>query len=605
MNRYLTPFLCAVLLVSPLQLAVGLTNGLALTPPMGWNDWYAFNCNIDQSIVQTAADTLAANGMKAAGYQFINIDDCWQISRDSYAVIVPDPTKFPDGIQWLADYVHADGLKLGVYTSHGTKTCKSKPGSYGYEYLDAFTYAAWGVDYLKDDACRLPAGDSPQADYLRMSDGLMKSGRPMVFSLTEADYGYEYWSPDLGNLWMTITDNGAANFANVMSSIDPNSRSAYLAGPGRWNDPNILQVGLGDFTNLIPAQTYFTMWCVMAAPLLAGNDVTSMSAQTLSVLTNPEAIAVDQDPAGEQATWAGGTQDVAEVWSKPLGYDFTTRAVALLNRSTTASASISCVWTNLGLQSGAATVRDLWAHADLGAFANSFTTNVPPKGVVFLKVVGTPVPPPGMGTNYLSNLRPVYAYVDSNDVWVAAAQNKSIGGHTIKLDGVAYSNGIGVTTTSGLEYNLGGVATRFQSDIGVDDEVGGNGAVIFQVLADGTKIYDSGIMTGNTPKQTVDLDVTGVRRLTLGVTDTINNLTGNRSTVSTTNHAELGQRAGSRDQYHAAEAGRADRPDGRSGERYHVELEPDARRDNLQREARCGQRRALRNHHQRSHRHFH
>jgi alpha-galactosidase len=528
--------LCAILILFPLKSVVALTNNLALTPPMGWNDWYTYRCGISESVVGATADTMVANGMKAAGYQFVSIDDCWQVSRDSNGVIVADPTRFPDGMKFLADYVHSDGLKLGLYTARGTQTCQREPGSYGCEYLDASTYAGWGVDFLKDDACVVPVGDNAQSDYFRMSDGLMKSGRPMVFSICNPASGYEYWSPNLGNMWRTTGDT-SATFTNVMSHIDANSLAAYRAGRGRWNDPDILQIGMGDFTSLIPAQTQFSMWCIMAAPLIAGNDLTSMSAQTLSVLTNAEAIAVDQDPAGEQATWAGGIQDAAEVWSKPLGYDFTTRAVALLNRSTTTAANITCVWTNLGLQAGTATARDLWTQTNLGTFTNSFATNVPPEGVVFLKVIGTPVPPPGTGTNYLGNLQPIYAYVSSNGVWVRPAENKNIGGQTMKLNGQAYNEGIGVTTTSGLEYNLGGRALRFQSDIGVDDQEGANGSVIFQVFADGTKIYDSGIMTGGTAKQSLNLDVTGVRRLTLGVSDAINNSSG-RSIVSTANYAD-------------------------------------------------------------------
>ena len=508
----------------------------ALTPPMGWNDWYTYRCGISESIVEANADTIVANGMKAAGYQYVNIDDCWALSRNFYGVIVANPTQFPDGMAFLANYVHSDGLKFGLYTSHGTLTCQSKPASYNHEYLDAFTYAEWGVDFLKDDACTVPAGDNPESDYSRMSQGLLESGRPIVFSLCEAAYGYEYWSPNLANAWRTTGDT-SSTYTNVMSHIDQNSLSAYVAGPGRWNDADILQIGMGDFTSLTAAQTQFSMWCVMASPLLAGNNLTTMSAQTLSVLTNAEAIAVDQDPAGEQATWAGGIQDSAEVWSKPLGYDFTTRAVVLLNRSTTASANITCVWTNLGLQAGSATVRDLWAHSNLGTFANSYTTTVPAEGAVFLKVVGTPVPAPASGTNYLSNLQPIYAYVSSNSVWKTPAINKNIAGQTMKLNGQSYASGVGVTTTSGLEYNLGGSAVRFQSDIGVDDQEGSSGSVIFQVYADGTKIYDSGIMTGGITKQSLNLDVTGVRRLTLGVSDTVDYSTG-RSTVSTANYAD-------------------------------------------------------------------
>lgn len=519
--------------------AFALTNNLALTPQMGWNDWNSYGCGISEAAVTNTANLIAANGMKAAGYQFVNIDDGWASSRDAYGVIqaYSVTNKFPDGIGWLADYVHAQGLKLGIYTDHGTNTCShcistslsptgKQPGSYGFEYVDAFTYASWGVDYLKNDSCNLPAGDVPYDDYFRMADGLMKSGQPVFNSLCPNAAHYEYWSPDVGNSWRTTGDI-RSTFASMISKIDQNSRSAYLAGPGRWNDPDMLEIGNGEFaTNLVAAQTHFTMWCIMAAPLIAGNNLITMSAQTLQILTNAEAIAVDQDPAGDQGEFVGGLKDNAEVWSKPLGHDFTTCAVALLNRSTNSPATITCYWTNLAFQAGTtATVRDLWAHQDLGVFTNSFTATIPPYGSMLLKIVGTPNAPPGLGTNYLTDLQPVYAYCG----YGAMTNNVSIGGNPLTLGGVVYTNGIGTHAIGGNEYNLGGVCSRFHAVIGVDDEVGTNGSVIFQVLADGRKIYDSGIMTGSTPAKTIDLDMTDVRRLTIGVTDTGNDVSGNRN----------------------------------------------------------------------------
>jgi autotransporter-associated beta strand protein len=526
MSRHLRnlPLVLCLLALLPAPMSRAVTNNLALTPPMGWNDWNNFGCGINENIVKNTAAAMATNGMKAAGYQFVNIDDCWQISRDTNGVIVPDPSKFPGGMKSLADYVHSLGLKLGIYTDHGTNTCQGKPGSYGYEYLDAYTYASWGVDYLKDDSCHEPAGDVPRTDYSKMGNGLMLSGRPIVFSLCPNMEHYEYWSPDVGNLWRTTGDI-SDTFSSMTSKIDQNSRSAYLAGPGRWNDSDMLEVGRGDFTNTVAAESHFTMWCIQAAPLIAGNNITNMSAQTLAILTNPEAIAVDQDPAGEEGVRVGGVPDIAEVWSKPLGYDFTTRAVALFNRSTNTSAVITCQWTNLAFQSGPATVRDLWMHTDLGTFTNTFATNVQPEGVVFLKIVGTPVASPGLGTNYLSDLHPIYAYSGFGTM----TNDKSIGGNPLTLNGVVYSKGIGTHAIGGNEYNLGGVCSRFQSYIGVDDEVGTNGSVIFQVFADGLRIYESGILSGGSPTVFVDLDVTGVRRLTIGVTDTGNDLSSNRN----------------------------------------------------------------------------
>ena len=497
-----------VLSLAPLHRTQALTNGLALTPPMGWNSWNHFACNIDEAAIRSMADVMSTNGMKAAGYQFINIDDCWQISRDSNGVIVADPSRFPSGIKALADYVHSKGLKLGVYSDHGTLTCQGKPGSYGYEYLDALTYASWGVDYLKYDNCNLPPGDSTNLDDLAMANALMNSGRPIVFSL--CNWSFASWMPDRGNLWRTTGDI-SDSFSSMMSNLNGNSPPAFVAGPGRWNDPDMLEVGNGGMT-ATEYQSHFSMWCLAAAPLIAGNDLTSMSAQTLAILTNAEVIAVDQDPAGEQGIKVAGSS--GQVWCKPLGTDFNTKAVALFNSGSSA-ANITVNWTNLGLQASAATVRDLWAHTDLGAFSGSFTTNVPSHGTVMLKFVGTAPALPALGTNYLTDLQPVYVYTG----WGAMTNNKSIGGNTITLNGTTYAKGLGVNSYSGLEYRLGGVAARFQADIGVDDEVGSNGSVVFQVFADGLKVFDSGTVKGGEPRQTIDLDVTGVNRLTLGVND--------------------------------------------------------------------------------------
>jgi alpha-galactosidase len=486
-----------------------LTNSLALTPPMGWNSWNHYACNISDPIVRSIADTMATNGMKAASYQFINLDDCWQISRDTNGVIVPDPTRFPNGIKALADYVHSKGLKLGVYSDHGLETCQGRPAGFGYEYLDANTYAAWGVDYLKYDNCNLPAGDVAQNDYARMTDALMKSGRPITFSICY--WSFVSWEPGSGNLWRTTGDI-SDSFSSMISKLSANSLPAYLAGPGRWNDPDMLEVGNGGMT-FTEDQSHFSLWCLMSAPLIAGNDLTAMSAQTSSILTNAELIAVDQDPAGEQGVCLPNTS-TNQIWVKPLGTDFTTKAVGLFNTNSVATA-ITVNWTNLGLRAGSATVRDLWAGANLGTFTNSFTTNVPSHGIVVLKVVGTAPLLPGLGTNYLTDLQPAYCYVG----WGTMANNRSIGGNAITLNGTTYPKGLGVHAFSGVEYSLGGLASRFQSDIGVDDEAGTNGSVVFHVLADGTEIFTSGILTGGAAHQSINLAVTGVNRLTLGVSD--------------------------------------------------------------------------------------
>jgi alpha-galactosidase len=499
--------------------ASALTNNLALTPPMGWNDWNAYGCGISESIVTNNAGVIAANGMKAAGYQYVNIDDCWMTSRGANGVIVANAANFPDGIAWLANYVHSTGLKFGIYSDHGTNTCQSKPASYGYEYVDANTYAQWGADYLKYDNCQTPQVSSGSVDYGRMSAALMASGRPIAFCICGAENentkGFESWSPVDGNQWRSTGDI-SDTYSTMISHLDPNSTTAYVAGPGRWNDPDMLEVGRGGLTTN-QDQVHFTMWCMMAAPLIMGNNLTQLTSQALATLTNPEAIAVDQDPAGEQGikvinnTSGVGTN---EVWSKTLGYDFSTKAVALLNRWGPPT-NITVYWTNLGLQAGNATVRDLLAHSDLGTFANSFTAMVPTNSVMMLKVVGTPPALPVLGTNYLNNLQSVYAYTGSGTI----VKNKSIGGNSITLGGMVYTNGIGVNSYSGIDYDLGGICSQFQATIGVDGEVGASGSVDFQVYADGALIYDSGVMTGSSTPQVVNLNVTGVSRLILGVGD--------------------------------------------------------------------------------------
>ena len=477
---------------------------------MGWNSWNNFGCAIGEALIHGVADAMATNGMKAAGYQFINLDDCWQIGRDTNGVIMADPVKFPSGMKALADYIHARGLKFGVYTDRGTQTCTGGgAGSYGYEYLDALTYAAWGVDYVKEDNCFVSLYSDPGTNYLNMSEALLKSGRPIVFSICYSPF--VSWDPDLGNLWRTGGDIGD-NFSSILTQLAYDTPPAFLAGPGHWNDPDMLEVGRGGMTTT-EDRSHFTLWCIMAAPLLAGNDVTSMTSDTVSILTNAEVIAVDQDPAGEQGIPVAGSA-AGQIWCKPLGVGFALKAVALLNTNSFPT-NLTANWTDLGLQPGSASVRDLWAHADLGVFTNSFTTNVPAHGVVMLKISGTPPVLPISGTNFLSDLQPAYGYVGAGTV----TKDKSIGGNPIKLTGVTYAKGIGAQSFSGFEYRLGAMASRFQADIGIDDEAGTNGSAVFQVYADGTKIYDSGILYGGGLHQTLNLDMTGVNRLTLGVLD--------------------------------------------------------------------------------------
>ena len=367
-------------------------NGLALTPPMGWNSWNKFGCSVSESIVKQEADAMASNGMKAAGYQYINIDDCWEASsRDSNGNLVADPTRFPDGIKALADYVHGKGLKLGIYNDAGTATCAGFPGFEGHEQQDANTYASWGIDYIKVDWCNT-SGLDPQTQYTKIANALQSTGRPIVLSLCSWGNGNPWlWGASVANLWRTTSDI-SDNWNSMLTNFDANSAYASYAKPGGWNDPDMLEVGNGGMS-ATEDQSHFSLWAISAAPLITGNDLANMSSTTASILTNSEVIAVDQDPAGVQGTKVADNGSGLQVWAKKL-QGSNTYAVVLLNRSGS-TANMTVNWSNLGL-SGSASVRDLWAHADKGSFSGSYTTSVASHGVAMLKIVGsggaTPTP---------------------------------------------------------------------------------------------------------------------------------------------------------------------------------------------------------------------
>ena len=366
-----------------------LDNGLARTPPMGWISWNKFACNVSEDLIKQAADAMVSSGMQDAGYQYVVIDDCWQVDRDAQGNIVPDAKRFPAGIKALADYVHAKGLKFGIYSDAGTGTCQNRPGGRGYEFQDARQYAAWGVDYLKYDWCNHSTQDS-QASYSIMRDALKKSGRPIVFSLCEWGSTKPWlWAGDVGNLWRSTGDisdkwdtGEKRDGLGVVQILDLQDGLQSYAGPGHWNDPDMLEVGNGGMS-LTEYRAHFSMWCLLAAPLLAGNDIRSMSADIHDILTNKEVIAIDQDPLGREGRRVKRA-DGLEVWAKQLADGG--RAVALLNR-TGAEAKITASWTDLGYPDHVpAKVRDLWAKKDLGETSGSFSASVPSHGVVMVRI---------------------------------------------------------------------------------------------------------------------------------------------------------------------------------------------------------------------------
>jgi alpha-galactosidase len=356
-------------------------NGLARTPPMGWNSWNHFGCNVSERLIEEEADAIAASGMRDAGYRFVVIDDCWQTSRTALGVIVADSARFPHGIKALADYVHSKGLRFGIYTDAGTKTCQGRPGSLGHEEQDARTYASWGVDYVKEDWCNAKGLHAP-TQYATFRDALARAGRPIVLSICEWGSNQPWeWAPPVGNLWRT-TDDIEDKWPSMLSNLDQNGQHASVARPGAWNDPDMLEVGNGGMTD-DEYRAHFSLWAIMAAPLMAGHDVRSMSAATREILTNREVIAVDQDSLGRQGILVWESPPDRQVWSKPLADG--SRAVALFNRSAS-PAKIGASFDRLGLHVDSATVRDLWAHADRGAFSREFAAEVPAHSVVMVRV---------------------------------------------------------------------------------------------------------------------------------------------------------------------------------------------------------------------------
>src|SRR4051812_42101046 len=379
-------FASSVLLVPRLH---ALDNGLALTPPMGWNTWNKFACNVSEKLVKEAADAIVSSGMKDAGYKYVVIDDCWQVSRDQAGNIVPDAQRFPGGIKAVADYVHSKGLLFGIYSDAGTGTCENRPGSRGYEFQDARQYAAWGVDYLKYDWCNHSTQDS-QASYTLMRDALAKSGRPIVFSICEWGSTKPWlWAGNVGNLWRSTGDiinkwDGKEKWGGngVVQILDLEDGLESYAGPGHWNDPDMLEVGNG-VLNMTESRAHFSMWCILAAPLIAGNDIRSMTREVHDILTDAEAIAIDQDPLGQQGKRVR-TRNGLEVWVKQLADGG--RAVALLNRSPS-EADIAASWTEIGYPDTlAASVRDIWAKKDLGSLKGKVSASVPSHGVVLLRI---------------------------------------------------------------------------------------------------------------------------------------------------------------------------------------------------------------------------
>jgi alpha-galactosidase len=377
-------------------------DNMALTPPMGWNSWNTFACDVNEQLIRDIADSLVSKGMKDAGYMYINLDDCWHGQRDSLGFIHENKEHFPSGIKALADYIHSKGLKIGIYSDAGWKTCGGRPGSRGHEFQDAKTYASWGIDYLKYDWCNTE-GLKAEGAYLTMRDALYEAGRPMVFSLCEWGNDKPWdWGPKMGHLWRTTGDiypcfdcelnHGTWTAWGVMRIMDMQDGLRKYAGPDHWNDPDMMEVGKGMKAG--EDRAHFSVWCMLAAPLIAGNDIRSMNKETLDILTNKEVIAVDQDSLGIQGFKYTAIDSVI-VWFKPLVKgDW---AVCFLNRGSK-DQSIEFNWKSQPVnddQSGRNAdfetieykIRNLWTKSDAGTTKKTLKYEVPGHDALLLRLI--------------------------------------------------------------------------------------------------------------------------------------------------------------------------------------------------------------------------
>ncbi|MEU6238122.1 NPCBM/NEW2 domain-containing protein [Kitasatospora sp. NPDC047058] len=487
---------------------------------MGFNNWNSTGCGpqFNETMVKGIADLFVGKGLKAAGYQYVNLDDCWALpQRDAAGDLVPDPVRFPGGIKALADYVHSKGLKFGIYSSAGDHTCDVKgfPGALGHEQQDANLWASWGVDYLKYDNCN-NRGIDARTRYRAMGDALKATGRPILYSICEWGGNAPWtWAPDLGNSWRTTGDIGDG-WASMIGIARADRGLAPYAKPGAWNDPDMLEVGNGGMTDT-EYRTHFSLWAEMAAPLMIGTDLRTASQATLDILTNTDIIAVDQDPLGIQGRVVSDSGGLV-VMSKPLADG--SRAVTLTNESS-ADATLTTTTEALGIGGASSyTVKDLWSKA-VGTSTGTLGAPVPRHGTVMLRVTpGTPVVPPA-GLDHVSDL----PLVAANNGWGPAERDRSNGeaaggdGRTLTIRGVRYAKGLGAHASGDVSLALGGACRTLTTDVGVDDETFGRGSVVFQIFRDGVKVADSGLLTGRDPAKRLTADLTGATTLRLVVTD--------------------------------------------------------------------------------------
>lgn len=480
---------------------------LGARPAQGWNGYNAFECaaELDEAKVKANAQALIDSGMRAAGYHYVNLDKCWQQpGRDAAGFRKFDPARLPDGIESLADWLHARELSLGLFVTNAD--CGVGPASDGYEAEDTASFDAWGIDYVKYVAC---APVTP-ANVERFASALRGAARPIVLSLTTPPFAE--WMPRTAQLWRS-GENIQPTWASLTAAIDTVTQLAAYARPGAFNDPDMLEIGNG--LSASEGRVQFAVWSILSAPLLAGNDLSTMDVATQELLTNTELIALDQDALGLQGAVVRSENDI-DVLAKPLE-GCGARGVVLWNRGDATSA-ITVRWSDLWLASGAVTVKDLWQHAERLADRDGITLEVPAHDAVALRVVGVEPTRP-RGDAFLSDLEWTYAVNGSGPVERDSSNGgQAVGdGGPLSLHGATHAKGLGVDGPALIRYRLGRACTRFRAEIGIDDETAGRGSAVFQVWADGAKLFDSGALTASSVSLPVDVDITGSTELRLFV----------------------------------------------------------------------------------------
>jgi alpha-galactosidase len=472
---------------------------------------------VTESTVRQIADAMVSDGLRAAGYRFVNVDDCWGAPhRNSVGKLVANPIRFPSGMRALGDYLHARQFGYGLYADAGTFTCNKLgfPGSLGHELLDARRFAQWGVDYLKYDNCNSNGVPATQR-YGAMRNALDQVSRPIVYSIsTWGRFAPWEWAPKISNLWRTSLDI-RDSWTSMMAIVHANQGLAAFAAPGHWNDPDMLEVG-NPYMTRTEQRTQMSLWAVMAAPLLISTDLRKADSFTLRTLSNPEVIAIDQDPLGKQATVVKSGNGIT-VYSKPLVNG--DRAVALLNENATAR-TIRTTAAAVGLPATSSyRIVSVWSGHQSSS-TGTISALVAPHGTVVFRV-HTNYPPPPAGWSSVSGLTPLATMNGWGPIEIDTSNGERAqgDGHPLTIAGTTYKKGIGVHAFSRITYALHGSCTELVADVGVDDEVGNHGSVRFEVLADGNVIAKTGTLTGAGGAQHLDANLTGARQLTLVVTD--------------------------------------------------------------------------------------